>query len=221
MFGKNPRCKQGGKTVLFVSHNMPVVEGLCERATLIDDGKLKMAGDSHEVIAEYLRMLSLYEGSNLDEPPIKRGGNGRARFSWIEIFDEKDEPMDSIPERRPFKISLRLKVNSSVDLEGIGVTFIDKMGRSVLTTMHSDSLNVTRLDRGHHRFSVLIDPNPFIRGSFSLKLYCRGPNFQEYDIIDYAYNVNITPNLDSPEVLGKRAGAVKIPFEWSSEKWES
>ncbi|MDD1773482.1 MAG: ABC transporter ATP-binding protein, partial [Methanomassiliicoccales archaeon] len=219
--GKIRDVSRGGRTVLFVSHNMPVVEGLCERALLIDDGQLKMAGDSHDVVAEYLRMLSLFKGSNLEDPAIKRGGNGKARFSWIEILDEKDEPMDSVPEGRPFKISLRLKVSSSVDLDGIGVTFIDKMGRSVLTTMHSDSLSVTRLDRGSHRFSVLIDPNPFVRGSFSLKLYCRGPNFQEYDTIDYAYNVIVTPNLDSQGVLGKRAGTVRIPFEWSSEGWES
>lgn len=216
--GKIQDVSRGGKTVLFVSHNMPVVEGLCGRALLIDDGQLKMVGDAHDVIAEYLRMLSLFKGSNLDDPSVKRGGSGKARFSWIEVLDEKDRPLDSVPEGKPFKIFLRVKTDSSVDVESIGVTFVDKMGRNVLTTIHTDSLNVKRLERGQHMFSVLIDPNPFIRGSLNLKLYCRGPDFQEYDTIDYAYNVNITPNLDSPDVLGKRAGAVKIPFEWHSER---
>ena len=74
--GKIQDVSQGGRTVLFVSHNMPVVEGLCEKAALIEDGHLKAVGDSHEVIAEYLRSLSMFKGNDLDGPHVKRGGKG-------------------------------------------------------------------------------------------------------------------------------------------------
>ncbi len=180
-----------------------------------------MSGDSHDVIAEYMRLLSLYRGNNLDDPAIRRKGNGMARFTWIEVLDEKDEPMDSILEGRPFKISLKLRVESSLDLQDIRITFVDKMGRSILTTGLGDSLEIRRLDRGTYSFSVFINPNPFVRGGFSLKLSCQGRNFQEYDTIDYAYNLSITPNLEPGDALSKRAGVVKIPFEWSMDRHES
>jgi lipopolysaccharide transport system ATP-binding protein len=216
--GKIKDVSKGGKTVIFVSHNMPVVEGLCDKAALIDDGRLRTFGDTHDVIAEYLRMLNLYKGNNLDDPTIKRKGNGDARFTWIEILDERDQPLDSIPEGGPFKIALKLRVESAIDLQDIGVTFVDNMGRNVLTTLHYDSLNMKRLDRGDFRFVIHISPNPFMRGSLILKLTCRGPNFQEYDVIDYAYNINVVTDLDSAMGLGRRPGVVKMPFEWDSEK---
>jgi len=213
-------CK-GGKTVLFVSHNMTIVEGLCDKAILFDDGRLKMYGDSHEVISEYLHMLSLHMGNSLEDPSIKRKGTGRVRFTWIQILDDKDEPLESVPEGKPFKILVRLNTDSAQDLESVTVTFVDKFGRNVLTTAHTDSLDIKRLDRGPHTFSIFIDPNPFVRGSFSLKLSCRGPGLEEYDTIDYAYNVNITRTLDTTDAQTRRSGVVRIPFEWSSEKHES
>lgn len=216
--GKIQEVSQGGRTVLFVSHNMPVVEGLCEKAMLIDDGKLRMMGDSHEVVTEYLRILSMFKGNNLSDPALNRRGNGQARFTWIEFLGPDDRPMDSIPEGVPFKISVRIKAESVLDLESIRITFSEMTGRNVLSTWHSDSLSLTKLDRGEHRFTVHMKPNPFMSGSFNIKLSCSGSrDDQEYDTIDYAYNMNIVPSL-SEDVLSRRTGVVKMPFEWSSER---
>lgn len=218
--GKIKDVSRGGRTILFVSHNMPTVEGLCEKAVLIDEGRLRMMGDSHDVISEYMRMLSMFKGNNLDDPSVMRRGSGEARFTWIEVLDEKDEAIESIPEGAPFKITVTLKVESAIDLDRISITFIDEMSRRILTTRHSDSLATKRLDRGVYKFSVFIKPNPFVSGSFSLRLTCRGPRLEEFDTIDYAYNVNVVPNLEDDEALRERPGVVKIPFEWSSETRE-
>ncbi len=179
--GKIQDVSQGGRTVLFVSHNMPVVEGLCEKAALIEDGHLKVVGDSHEVIGEYLRSLSMFKGNDLEGPNVKRRGEGLARFAWIEIFDRKGEPVQSVLEGEPFRISLRIKAQSEIDLERIAIVFSDNMGRNVLTTRHSDSLNKTKLGAGEHQFDVFISPNPFVSGSFNLRLTCRGKH--EWDRI--------------------------------------
>jgi lipopolysaccharide transport system ATP-binding protein len=45
---------QLGRTVLFVSHNMLAISGLCQRAILIDDGKVVEDGPSHQVVSAYL-----------------------------------------------------------------------------------------------------------------------------------------------------------------------
>ena len=213
--GKIKDVSQGGKTVLFVSHNMPVVEGLCEKAVLIDEGKLAMMGDSRDVISEYMRILSLFKGNDLSDQSIKRSGDGMARFTWIELVDEKKDQLASVIERRPFRIVLRLKVESSVDVQDLGITFVDRLGRNVLTTTLGDSLDQTKLERGEHELSVNINPNPFMRGSFSLRLFCRGAEFKEHDVIDYAFNLNVLPNLDSDMIWGRRQGVVNIHFEWT------
>jgi lipopolysaccharide transport system ATP-binding protein len=207
---------QGGRTVLFVSHNMAVVEGLCEKAVLIEDGRLKMIGDTSMVISEYLRYLKIFKGNDLTDPQLKRKGSGEARFTWIDVQDMNGEQLQSVPESMPFRVSLRLKVHSEIDLDRISIVFSDEMGRYVLTTRHSDCLNLKKLGKGEHQFFAYFNPNPFITGSFTLRVTCRGPSMEEYDTVDHAFNLNIVPNLEG-DAMEKRPGVVRIPFEWSHD----
>ncbi len=51
---KMDKIGQHGRTVLFVSHNMPAVTSLCERVILLDDGGIVQDGPSHQVVSSYL-----------------------------------------------------------------------------------------------------------------------------------------------------------------------
>jgi lipopolysaccharide transport system ATP-binding protein len=44
---------QKGRTVLFVSHNMEAVSGLCKKALLLDEGRLTASGNVKEIISKY------------------------------------------------------------------------------------------------------------------------------------------------------------------------
>src|SRR5437870_2431352 len=46
---------RSGRTVLFVSHNMPSITRLCRRCVLLDEGVVRRDGPSAEVAADYLR----------------------------------------------------------------------------------------------------------------------------------------------------------------------
>ena len=43
-----------GRTVLFVSHNMAAVKGLCERGLLLQDGSITCIGESRGVVETYM-----------------------------------------------------------------------------------------------------------------------------------------------------------------------
>ncbi len=45
---------QHGRTVLFVSHNMPAVISLCKRVILLDEGRIIQDGTAHQVVSAYL-----------------------------------------------------------------------------------------------------------------------------------------------------------------------
>src|SRR6266542_2666806 len=47
-------AKTGGRTVIFVSHNMSAVRSLCGRAVLLDVGRITMDGTAEDAILEYL-----------------------------------------------------------------------------------------------------------------------------------------------------------------------
>ena len=51
---KMNELKKAGKTMVFVSHAMDQVYGLCDRAVWICDGKIRMDGTPKKVVPEYL-----------------------------------------------------------------------------------------------------------------------------------------------------------------------
>jgi ABC-type polysaccharide/polyol phosphate transport system ATPase subunit len=52
--GKMSDLANAGRTVLFVSHNLPAVKALCSRAMLLAGGRVQHDGEVSEIIAEYL-----------------------------------------------------------------------------------------------------------------------------------------------------------------------
>ncbi len=216
--GKIQDVSEGGKTVLFVSHNMPVVEGLCEKAILVDEGRMKAMGDARDVVSEYLKVLNTYKGSDLSDPSLKRTGNGTARFTWIEVLTLDGGTLQAVTQRMPFRVSVKLKVESTIEVKDLGLTVVDRLGRNVLSTSLADNRSNIRLDRGTHTLSVFVDPNPFLKGNYTIKLFCRGKEFQDYDMIDYAYNLVVVPNIEFEQAKSAKRGAVHLPYEWSIDR---
>ncbi|MBR6033844.1 MAG: ABC transporter ATP-binding protein [Clostridia bacterium] len=53
-FDKMRQLKKEGKTMVFVTHSMQSVKDLCTRAVWLYDGKIKMDGDTNEVVDKYI-----------------------------------------------------------------------------------------------------------------------------------------------------------------------
>ncbi|MCX6056672.1 MAG: ABC transporter ATP-binding protein [Chloroflexi bacterium] len=52
--GKMQDVTSGGRTVLFVSHNMGAIQSLCQRVIWVKNGQVMGDGDSRKIVAEYL-----------------------------------------------------------------------------------------------------------------------------------------------------------------------
>jgi lipopolysaccharide transport system ATP-binding protein len=86
--------RSGGRTVVFVSHNMAAVENLCSRAVWIDDGQIRMDGRPKEVIEAYMATNSEACSLVADLTKIQhRRGNGEARFTKLEVLSTDGRPL--------------------------------------------------------------------------------------------------------------------------------
>jgi lipopolysaccharide transport system ATP-binding protein len=101
---------QHGRTVLFVSHNMPAVTRLCQRALLLDGGRLAEDGPSDEVVSAYLRsglgVSSSREWSDLAAAP----GDEVVRLCGIRARTESGTVPDAFDVREPIGIELEFEV---------------------------------------------------------------------------------------------------------------
>lgn len=57
-FNKMRELKEQGKTMVFVTHSMASVKNLCDRAVWLYEGKIRMDGNTEEVVNEYLNVTA-------------------------------------------------------------------------------------------------------------------------------------------------------------------
>lgn len=107
---KMHNVSQQGRTVLFVSHNMPAVTRLCPRTVLLDGGKLMTDGSSPSVISRYL-MTSSGTRAAREWPVIEQApGNSVVRLRAVRIRRGSGEVCDSHDIRHPVLMEMEYDV---------------------------------------------------------------------------------------------------------------
>lgn len=83
-----------GKTIVFVSHDLPLVSNLCHRVCFLEKGKVKKIGNPEEVIGEYKSNIKVEE---IKEEEILRYGDKRVYIEkvMVEGFAEKNPVLES------------------------------------------------------------------------------------------------------------------------------
>jgi lipopolysaccharide transport system ATP-binding protein len=104
--GRMEAAGQEGRTVIFVSHNLSIVENLCPRALLIDRGRLAASGSSTEVIARYLDQLTAAFATPLDER-TDRSGKGTIRLLNAQFIGSKGVGQYAIGDDISIQFDLR------------------------------------------------------------------------------------------------------------------
>jgi lipopolysaccharide transport system ATP-binding protein len=75
---------QEGRTILFVSHNMSLIQSLCQRAIWLNSGQLMDQGQTHSVVQNYLQSVFDQQETSLAERH-DRYGDGSVRLLSIRI----------------------------------------------------------------------------------------------------------------------------------------
>src|SRR5262245_8429896 len=84
--GKMSQVATGGRTVLFVSHNMTAVQALCGKAILLQNGQLTSMSATAAVIDLYLSLSAGGCALASDLVRLRRRGVGNVRFRSIAFF---------------------------------------------------------------------------------------------------------------------------------------
>jgi ABC-type polysaccharide/polyol phosphate transport system ATPase subunit len=114
----------GGKTVVLVTHNMPYLVSFCDRALLLNRGRVELVGDPHDVARRYAELALESHGERTDLPPDmvpEPLPEPSAEIIDLWIADREGEPTLSLPARQ--KIRLRTTVVASESIGEAGLRF--------------------------------------------------------------------------------------------------
>jgi lipopolysaccharide transport system ATP-binding protein len=159
---KMGNVSQAGRTVLFVSHNMPAVESLCTSAVLLDRGTIVSVGSPGEVVGQYLQAAS-----ELGSGPVRerhdRQGDGRLRITEIE---------SSMRTGSPSELRLRFVAESGLRNVVLSVGLFTSRGEGALY-LSSDltGLEIDALPRAG-TIVCAVDRSGLLPGRYSMNIYC-------------------------------------------------
>lgn len=108
--GKMGEVAAGGRTVLFVSHNMPAITRLCQRTILLEAGRIIADGPSHQVVGVYLQSgigtTAAREWPDLAKAP----GNDVVRLRAVRVKTEDGRITEALDIRCPIGIEMEYEV---------------------------------------------------------------------------------------------------------------
>ncbi|MBI5635254.1 MAG: ABC transporter ATP-binding protein [Nitrospirae bacterium] len=171
--GKMGDVASGGRTVLFVSHNMTAISGLCSRAILLDNGQVTTQGPTETVVSSYLKQVqSLQEYSLADR--MDRKGTGRLHIADIVLEDDRGYPTKHA--KMGDDIAFRITYVGDSDRPLTNVQF----SMHFFTPMNQPLFNLWNEMVGDH-FSLLpptgqircrIPRCPLMPGQYVFNIYC-------------------------------------------------
>ncbi len=197
--GKMDEVAKGGRTVLFVSHQMNQIRRLCGRALWIDHGQLRAIGPAGEVVAAY-------EAIQLNS---EVGGAGRCFLRW-DLADQGNIVRDDLRDLM-FRFCMRL--NEPIVRGHFGMGILDQ-SNIIVAGWGFDDLQIPD---GLQELTVKVPCLPIRPGVYTIRcsLFNRGNNLTGGQLMEHWYAlppliVDTTP-LAHPQDIW--AGVMNIPAE--------
>jgi lipopolysaccharide transport system ATP-binding protein len=206
----------GGRTVVFVSHNMAAVENLCKRTIWIEDGRVKEDGESREVIRAYLDSFGASERHTLDLSSIQnRHGTGAARLLRME-FLSADDGHHVAHSGGPLAVRLHYECQRNLPNLIFGVRIYSNLGVMITeANSWSTGQEIPMAPRGRGCVDLEIDFLNLMPGSYYVGVWVA--NIHEWhDRLDNVTKLVVEPSdyYSTGRGIESRFGLIFLPFRW-------
>jgi ABC-2 type transport system ATP-binding protein len=121
-FERMQEIREGGATVVVVSHNLDAIRVLCDRTLLLSHGRSVFLGDTNEAISRFHRLLDEqrepeHEGESTPSPTPGEG----AAISSVELFDPTGARTSSFAGGDRATIAVEVRDRGTVRAEDLDV----------------------------------------------------------------------------------------------------
>lgn len=204
-----------GRTILFVSHIVPALQAICNRALLLNNGVIEQDGPVEPVITSYLH-FGLVDSSNCNLAERgNRFGDGRAWFLSVELLSCSQRLTNRLRMGEAGFIAMKVGTIRSRGRCSVAVEIKSITGVSVFTSHHTDTLSWLDLDGGEHSFSVHLQPNYLRPGDYFLTLGITDEYWNCLDFVKEALVFTIEPILcDETCFIDNRPGIINMTLSW-------
>ena len=179
--GKMDEVSKGGRTILFVSHQMGTIAQLCQRAILLEQGKIAMDDKTGVVIEQYVNQnktkAAFYaaDANSIDK---------EMSVQSAAVFNEGDSGQSSFRHDESIRINIKCAVKKMI--RGAELRLVVKDGRSITVFTADAELNLLKQTTSAFEVDYIIPANVLRPNNYSLTFALFVPHQLIIELIEYA-----------------------------------
>jgi lipopolysaccharide transport system ATP-binding protein len=223
--GKMGDVAQGGRTVLFVSHNMRAVAGLCTRAVLMEGGTIVADGTPEAMIRKYMAGLDANVGGG-PEKVFPEAAEKPAQVQRIRLYNAAARATCDYDLLDPITVEAAFTVREELDDLVAVLQVCTPTDDVVFVSTHVDEDNhwaderpgAAPRSRGNYVARATI-PAPLLNcGEYHVLVQLLAPRHAVYDSVrGPVFRIDDVSSFASCLFHKPRQGHVAVPIPWELE----
>jgi lipopolysaccharide transport system ATP-binding protein len=216
--GKMGDVANEGRTVLFVSHNMPAVQQICQMGIVLNEGGLNYYGAIDAAVGRYLNEVkTLMQGFELSKR-IDRKGSQWLKFTKVVIYNSEGNELQQVISGDDAVIQLHYKSEKEMRNASVLISFNVRNSIGHLLT------NLNSVDTGQNLLDIYSDGYfecywPWFNlrsGSYECNLFC-SVNLEVVDWIQSAFIIDVEDGnyYKTGKLISRDQGDILINHSWT------
>jgi len=210
-FDRIRQFRQQGSTLLLVSHDKAAIQAICDRAILLDSGRIAMEGQPEEVMDFYNAMIAERENETVSLNTTADGkiqtssGTGEATIADVQLLNNDKELIEVGDVGQKVNLTIDVDINEDIDELVLGFVIKDRLGLPVFgTNTHHLKQHLHELKQGekiHYQFDFDLNIG---EGSYSIAIALHTADthlVKNYQWRDLAYVFTII-NVNKEQFVG-------------------
>jgi lipopolysaccharide transport system ATP-binding protein len=203
--------RKAGTTLLIVSHDKHAIQSICDRAILLNSGKLALEGEPEAVMDYYNAMLAERGNQTVRQEKLEDdttrtiSGTGEATVVDVALLDEKRERVEVVNVGQRVTLRVVVEVQQDVPELVLGYMIKDRLGQPAFGTntyyLQGGIHHLTKGERVEYAFTFLANLGD---GSYSVStaLHTQDTHIAaNYEWRDHSLVFNVV-NLDRDRFVG-------------------
>lgn len=169
--------RHAGTTLLIVSHDRYAIQTICDRAILLDGGRVIKQGLPVDVLDYYNAMMAERDHATVRQERLDNGrtstisGTGEASVTTVRLIDVAGEIADTVNVGALLELHVEVAVNAPVPRLVLGFMIKDRLGQAIYgINTHRMDKPMLDLQTGETVFYKYCFPANLGKGSYSISL---------------------------------------------------
>jgi lipopolysaccharide transport system ATP-binding protein len=211
--GNMGEAAKGGRTVIFVSHNMGAVAKLCPRSIWLDSGKVRDCGDSSRIIESYLE-TSTWTAASVRLP---RRPGAKAQITGVRLLDGRGRETSTFRSGEEPTVELDFVFGEKTTGCHVACILTAQDGTHLFSTADTDTAPERFGERppGQYLARVKLPTRQLNVGTYHLAVGLGIPGVESFDRREaLTFSIRDSRDFGTGKETGRRAGLLLVEAPW-------